>query len=154
MVKTFRCKNCGRQRPGNPRLKDTQQYCNLSDCQRARKAAWIKLKRATDSDYQKARQDDASSWREHKRASRYMRHYRQQHPDYVKSNRIQQRLRNQRRRAPARQKKIVNVDALTNNNGGVYIMTILPAKIVTVDALVVKIQAYHEDGELLPVNNP
>jgi len=153
MVTTFRCKNCGLQKPANPRLKDPQQYCNLSDCQRARKAAWIKLKRATDRDYQQARQDDASSWREHKRASRYMRHYRQQHPDYVTTNRIQQRLRNQQRRADAQPKKIVNVDALTNNNCGTYLMTILPAKIVRVDALLVELQAYHGDSEALAINN-
>jgi hypothetical protein len=153
MAKTFRCKNCDRQRPANPRLKDPQQYCNLIDCQRARKAAWIKLKRAIDSDYQKARQDDASRWRENKRASLYMRQYRQQHPDYVKSNTIKQRLRNQQRRAEARQKKIVKVDASTNNKCGTYIMTILPAKIVKVDALLVELQAYHGDSEALSINS-
>lgn len=153
MVTTFRCKHCGRQKPANPRLKDPQHYCNLSDCQRARKAAWIKLKRATDSDYQQARQDDASSWRDNKRASRYMRQYRQQHPDYVKKNSIKQRLRNQQRRAEARPKKIVNVDALTHDKGGTYIMTILPAKIVNVDALLVELQAYQGNSEALAINN-
>ncbi|UCE08545.1 MAG: hypothetical protein JSW07_11190 [bacterium] len=154
MVKTFKCKNCGRLKPANPRLKGTQHYCNDIDCQRARKAAWIKLKRATDSDYHDAQQDYASEWCENKSASAYMRQYRQEHPDYVKTNKIKQRFRNQRRRAKERQKEIVKVDALTNHKYGTYIMTILPAKIVKVDAFLVELQAYHGDSEALSINNP
>ena len=153
MVKTFRCKHCGRLKPANSRLKGTQQYCNLSDCQRARKAAWIKLKRATDSDYHDAQQYYARQWRQNKPASAYMRQYRQQHRDYVKNNKIKQRLRNQQRRAEARPKKIVKVDALTNDKGGIYIMTILPEKIVKVDALLVELQAYHGDSEALSIHS-
>jgi hypothetical protein len=33
-------------------------------------------------------------------------------------------------------------------------MTIMPEKIVKVDALLVELQAYHGDSEALPINNP
>ena len=49
MQAKFICKNCGKEKQANPRLKSNQRYCNEQACQRARKAEWHKRKMATDS---------------------------------------------------------------------------------------------------------
>lgn len=154
MATTFRCQHCGQQTAVNLRLKAPQQYCRQIDCQRARKAAWIKRKRATDRDYQLAQQDYARDWRKGRPADAYMRQYRQDHPVYVTHNRTRQRLRNQQRRAKVQSPKIVKVDASTHDQCGTYIMTILPEKIVKIDALVVQLQAYDGDNATFSWTHP
>lgn len=67
-MKTFCCKACRGTRLINPR-NPNQQYCNRADCQRARKRAWQRKKRATDPQYRKNQIDCQERWRE-------------QHPEY------------------------------------------------------------------------
>lgn len=67
-MKSFCCNACHRIQPVNPR-NPNQQYCNRADCQRARKRAWQRKKRASDPDYRQNLIDAQKRWREH-------------HPDY------------------------------------------------------------------------
>ena len=62
-MKTFRCKACRRIQPANPRSPN-QQYCGRAECQRARKRAWQREKRATDPDYRQNQIDTQKRWRE------------------------------------------------------------------------------------------
>ncbi len=62
-MKSFCCKACRATRPVNPR-NPNQEYCNRADCQRARKRAWQRKKRATDPDYRENQNDCQKRWRE------------------------------------------------------------------------------------------
>jgi hypothetical protein len=56
---------------------------------------WQRTKRRTDPDYHQEQLEAQSVWREKNRE--YWRKYRGEHPEYVASNREQQRERNRRR---------------------------------------------------------
>lgn len=88
------CSACGRPYDPNPRA-PRQAYCSDVDCQKARKLLWQRAKRRTDADYHQEQLEAQSAWREKNRA--YWRNYRGEHPEYVASNREQQRERNRRR---------------------------------------------------------
>ena len=72
-MKPFCCNACHRTQPVNPRS-PKQEYCNRADCQRARKRAWQRKKRATDPDYRQNQIDAHKRWRE--RYPEYWREYR------------------------------------------------------------------------------
>ncbi len=76
-MKTFKCLDCWCKRVANPRPK-SQEYCGLPDCQRARKRAWQRKKRASDPDYRKNLPDAQKRWRESH--PDYWREYRRNHP--------------------------------------------------------------------------
>ena len=77
-MKPFRCNACHRIQPVNPR-NPKQEYCNRADCQRARKRAWQRKKRATDPDYRQNQIDAHKRWRE--RHPEYWREYRKKIKD-------------------------------------------------------------------------
>lgn len=88
------CSACGaafEPRAQTPR----QAFCTKEACQSARKRLWQRAKRSTDDDYRKNQAAAQELWcRNH---PDYWRKYREEHPDYVASNRQQQRARNARR---------------------------------------------------------
>ena len=153
MPKTIICKNCGKEKPANIRLKGTQEYCGEPDCQRARKAEWQREKLTKDADYSARQKQCVEKWRKNKPAHKYQNQYRQDHPDYVSVNREKQRIRNQKRRDQTSQEKIVKMDALQNQLEKTmdYIMTPYKMdaskKIVKMDTLFVQLQTFHGDKQ-------
>ena len=160
MLKTIICKNCGKRVPANIRLKGTQKYCGKPDCQRARKTAWQRAKKAKDADYRSRQKQCAKNWRKNKPAHKYQDQYRQNHPGYVAKNREQQRIRNQKCRDQAGQQKIVKMDQLQNQPEKTmdYIMTQYKMdaskKIVKMDTLFVQLTAFQGDKQTFLSNSP
>jgi hypothetical protein len=150
MMQLFRCKNCGARKPANPRLKGNQNYCRESKCQRARKADWQRNKLAKDAEYRDQQKENLEQWRKKKPADQYQRHYREQHPEYVRRNREQQRIRNRKHRTTVSEKKIVKMDAFGNpiEKSTTYIMKPYSmdrhGKIVKMDTLIVQLQPFQE----------
>ena len=85
------CVHCGSV--FTPRNKK-QYYCLEAPCQRARKAAWQKLKIKTDPDYQTAQKMSWNKWAQNN--PDYWKNYRQQNPKKVERNRMLQTIRNRR----------------------------------------------------------
>lgn len=159
MQSTFICKNCQRERHANVRLKGEQEYCDAPECQRARKAAWQKEKKAKDPEYRARQIECLKRWRENRPLHQYQREYRESHPDYVDRNREQQKVRNRKRRAQpdsTEDKKIVKVDALSGRPilSGTYALTPWEVdasrKIVKVDALIVELAVLQGDTHPVP----
>ena len=98
-VRSGRCAHCRCQFVLNSRLKD-QRYCGRSECQRARKRLWQRIKIATDADYQ-LNQKAAQKHRQQEHPH-YWRDYRKRHPDYAEGNRRLQKQRDQRRKTLAK----------------------------------------------------
>ena len=96
MRKRKRCQNkdCGVLFDPCPQVPG-QMYCSKKECQQVRKKEWNRKKIATDSDYREARQAAQRKWR--KKNPNYWKEYRDRHPDYVKSNGEQQKIRNRNR---------------------------------------------------------
>ena len=151
MQKIITCTHCGKTVPANPRLKSEQIYCNNKACQNIRKKLWYQQKLATDPGYAKRQKECKKQWRKNKPAHRYQNQYRQTHPEYVEKNRIQQRLRNQKRQksnSKDASKKIVKIDTfeLGRDKTSIYQLKILnhnlPEKIVKIDTLIVQLHKY------------
>jgi hypothetical protein len=90
-----RCRHCHTIFFPNPRIKN-QQYCNRSECQRARKALWQKQKMQRDPDYQENHLEAQKNWL--KDNPGYWKAYRAGHPTYVEVNRLKQQNRDRKRR--------------------------------------------------------
>ncbi len=76
-----------------------QYYCNLPECQRARKAAWQRMRMKTDPDY---KADQRLSWKKWALNNPgYWKTYRHRNPIKVERNRMLQTIRNRRRTKPA-----------------------------------------------------
>jgi len=88
------CGNGGHFFPPNPRIKN-QKYCGKPECQRARKAAWQRRKKAADPDYREGQKLSRQKWAQSH--SDYWRIYRSEHPQKTERNRILQTIRNRRR---------------------------------------------------------
>ena len=97
MSQKIRCANptCRRLFLPNPHVHN-HQYCNREDCQRVRKRRWQRQKMKNDPEYRDNQHDAQQCWIEQNRD--YWRRYRDQHPEYVKRNRLLQRERDRRRR--------------------------------------------------------
>lgn len=160
----FTCLHCGGRFAMNYRLK-AQHYCGSPCCQRARKNAWEKEKRRSDSSYDERRKASRKQWYADYPGDRYQTEYRQCHADYVLSNRKKQGLRTARRVDNALDAKIVKTDALSSGMGiisGFY--HLLPyvgtgsrgvgGKIVKTDAFIVEIRSTNGFGEILREGSP
>lgn len=112
MATTFVCVNCRQVKPANIRLKGKQDYCNASECQRARKATWQKEKMAHDPDYHSQQFEYVCRWRKKRPSHQYQKQYRQDHPEYVKKNRELQIGRNRKRSVLISLQRIVKMDTL------------------------------------------
>jgi hypothetical protein len=90
MSQKIRCANptCRRLFLPNPHVHN-HQYCNRKDCQRVRKRRWQRQKMKNDPEYRDNQRDAQQCWMEQNRD--YWRRYRDQHPEYVKRNRLLQR---------------------------------------------------------------
>jgi len=89
------CRGCGQ--PFQPRPQTpTQTYCSQPACQRARKRAWQRSKRATDPDYRANDRAAQRAWAQSH--PQYWRDWRERHADSVARNRRAQDTRNARRR--------------------------------------------------------
>lgn len=145
---TITCKNCGKEKPANPRLKGNQKYCGDPLCQRARKREWHRNKMATDPEYRASQRESLKKWRKNRPADQYQRQYRESHPDYVSKNREQQRQRNKKR---SREEKIVKMDALTSDKLGHYCI-ITPVEI-DASTMIVKMDPFLAQLIVLPENS-
>jgi hypothetical protein len=84
MLPRRRCPFCRRWYHPNPRLKRRQQTCGRVECRRQQRQKSNRQWRAKNPDYFRG----VYSHQKEKYGTRadYMRHYRQQHPDYVRRN--------------------------------------------------------------------
>lgn len=131
MLSQIRCTHCGCLVPANTRCKN-QEYCGKKECQRARKRKWQKQKMETDDDYRENQRDCQRQWRE--KHPDYWREYRKNNQRYRERNKIQQKVRDQKRRLC-----LAKMDALTletNTLSGRYYIVPLLGKM---DALEVDI---------------
>jgi hypothetical protein len=72
-----------------------QYYCHRPKCQRARKAAWQRIKIKTDPDYRAAKKLSQQKWVANHPG--YWKTYRNRNPEKVERNRMLQTIRNRRR---------------------------------------------------------
>jgi hypothetical protein len=102
MPGTFTCHHCGMIFPCNSRIKK-QKYCSAVSCQNARRNITTKKKLHSSSESRRLRDARNKRWRVNHPAHRYQDQYRKRHPEYVLSNREQQKMRNKKRqkRAPS-----------------------------------------------------
>ena len=117
-MKPFRCKACHRIRPVNPK-NPKQEYCNRADCQRARKRAWQRKKRAIDPDYRQNQIDCQKRWRE-------------RHPDYWRSYR-----KKTIRSPPLSDRSVAKMDGLGTKNTivpGTYLLAPIDGQNIKMDA--------------------
>lgn len=137
MNKSKRCTHCKHMFRPNPRVKN-QRYCGRKECQRARKTLWQKQKLASDPDYQANQRDSQRNWS--KNHPGYWRNYRSRNPEYVKANRMLQKIRNTKR-SPKRM--IAKMDAskpdLSIKAGTYFIVAPPPPGIAKMDALYQKV---------------
>jgi len=94
----------------NPRNR-LQSYCSKPKCQRARKAAWQRIKLKTNPDYRTAKKLCQQKWTANN--PDYWQNYRADHPEKAERNRMLQTLRNRRRSkaAASEQVPIAKLDA-------------------------------------------
>ena len=88
------CTHCEKFFAGSPRHKN-QMYCNKSECQKARRAAWQRKKLRTDPDYRLNQKQCHKNWV--KAHPDYWKEYRRKNPKKAERNRMLQNLRNRRR---------------------------------------------------------
>lgn len=158
MANTFVCINCHQLKHVNIRLKGNQDYCNASECQRARKAAWQQDKLSHDPKYHAHQLEYMRHWRKKRPSHQYQQQYRQDHPEYVKKNRELQIIRNQKRSVLLSFQKIVKMDTFNLSQiekSNTYVMKPFKVddsgKIVKMDALLAQITNLHSDiHESLP----
>lgn len=120
------------------------RYCSNADCQRYRKNQWQKRKVATDAAYKGNKADAQRRWQQSHPG--FWRRYRKNHPLYVENNRVQQRLRNQRRGCPTvdsslqPQPLIAKMDATPPLKSGTYrLVPLFPTLIAKMDTVVVEL---------------
>ena len=155
MLKTFRCMNCGLEKPANYRLK-AQRYCGDLPCQRARRREYQRNRLARDARYRQNQMACRKGWREKQALAQYQSSYRDSHPEYVERNRQQQRWRNWKR-AARRQlclaDKIVKMNACTRVKSGVYLLIpcAIPAspKIVKMNSFMAELFVLQEDSTIV-----
>ena len=141
MPGTFSCRHCGKILPRNPCSKK-QKFCFSHSCQNARKRLHDKKVLAT-ARGKLNQQRRNKRWRDQAPAHAYQDQYRKDHPEYVKRNRDQQRLRNNRSQKDS-VPIIVKTDAflLQPSTDGAYMaFKVKMQKIVKTDTLMLQIQS-------------
>ncbi|MCK9404758.1 MAG: hypothetical protein M0Q26_15295 [Chitinophagaceae bacterium] len=111
MKSTITCLHCGEKVPQNPRI-NNQKYCPGKECQQSRMRAWKREQYHKNKKYQENIQARGKVWRKFYPANDYQRDFRNTHPEYVKRNREQQRIRNKKRQKE-QSSMIVKTDALS-----------------------------------------
>lgn len=97
MPSTFKCLQCGKTLPKNPRLKKIQKYCSAKRCQQVRRSARKKERYHSDLAYREKHLEAQKGWRKKRPAHVYQKQYRKNHPGYVARNRELQKSRNKKR---------------------------------------------------------
>lgn len=92
-----RCINCHRRYPFRAQNPD-QKYCGRRVCQNKRRQRWRREKIKRDTEYRCNQSDAQMRWSE--KNPHYWREYRDNHPEYVERNRVQQVHRDSVRRQP------------------------------------------------------
>lgn len=115
MVKIL-CNHCEKFFLGSPRHKN-QMHCNKAGCQKARRAAWQRNKKRTDSDYRLNQKQCNKNWA--KANPDYWKKYRKKNPKKAERNRILQTIRNRRSKENSLNRKmdmtsIAKMDPLTS----------------------------------------
>lgn len=160
MTMTFLCKNCGKEKPVNTRLKGDQEYCGDDDCQRARKREWQKNKMRTDTQYKDRQTQCLKKWRKKRSLDKYQHDYREKHPEYVLRNRELQWERNKKRDKRKKFVKIVKMDALEKQSEklNTYVMNSYKIdsdeKIVKMDTLFVQLVDIQNDIDIISCLKP
>jgi len=137
-----KCQNCHLPFPRRKHLAN-QRFCHRKACQNARKNQWRKNKLALDKDYKDNQRDAQRRWLNNNPG--YWRCYRDDHPQYVATNRDKQRERNLRRKPPSQRPltMIAKSDAsceINNMISGYYMICPVTAEgIAKSDASFVKI---------------
>jgi hypothetical protein len=147
------------EKEANYRIKE-QQYCNKEACQRARKRNYHKQKMVTDEKYRREHLQSIQDWRTYRPLAQYQRTYRDNHPDYVRKNREQQRRRNQKRHpieVTSSPPVIVKGDACNSIKSGTYLLT--PCARVNASEVIVKVDSFMVElsvfqGEIAPHLQP
>jgi len=108
MVESIFCVHCLELFPPRNRK---QSYCTRPVCQRARKAAWERIKIKTDPDYRAQKRLSQKKWAQNHPG--YWKKYRSDNPKKTERNRILQIIRNRRRarRKLCLENKIAKSDA-------------------------------------------
>ncbi len=140
------CIQC--QSPFRPHIKvPNQKVCIKKKCQKARRLLWQKQKLQKDDDYKKNQTMAQKAWI--KKNPDYWRNYRENHPDYVKRNRILQRKRNFKTRHGVKHLEnktpmIAKMDELIEKSSlisGYYMLyPIAGRRIAKMDEMLVKIE--------------
>lgn len=101
-----------------PRNK-SQNYCSYHACQRARRAAWQRHKKRTDTEYRESQRISDKKWR--KSNPGYWKQYRKDNPEKASRNKALQRIRNRGNRVPASPpiKMIAKMDARKSAVNGI-----------------------------------
>jgi hypothetical protein len=86
------CVHCAQRFTPRNRL---QSYCSRPECQRARKAAWQRIKLKSDPDLKTAKKLSQQKWAANNPG--YWKNYRKRHPQKAERNRMLQTLRNRKR---------------------------------------------------------
>ena len=86
------CVHCAEEFTPRNRL---QSHCSKPECQRARKAAWQRIKLRADPDFRAAKKLSQRKWAANNPG--YWKNYRADHPEKAERNRMLQSLRNRKR---------------------------------------------------------
>lgn len=150
---TFRCQNCGREKPRNYRLTE-QKYCADVECQQARRREYQKNRLQADALYRHQQVDCRRAWHIKRSLAGYQRAYRASHPDYVRNNRQQQRWRNPQRRSTAQTeppRMIVKMNSCSSIESGIYLLTPCQVNhpsevIVKMNSCMVELSVFQQDA--------
>lgn len=122
MSQKIRCANpkCRSLIVPDPRVKG-QRYCSKKECWRFRKRQWQRQKIKDDPEYRDNQRDAQQCWMEQNRD--YWGRYRDQHPGYVKRNRLLQRERDRSRRLAHLAKMDASRDIYPIKPGSYYLIS-------------------------------
>lgn len=105
-----------------------QKVCSQHSCQYQRRQQSRKAQLGRDDQYRLGCQESREQWRK-EHGARYMRQYRQQHPEYRERNRLQQQERDRRRQLSHLVKNNTALDLKTASHQ-VFLIAPQPANLV------------------------
>ena len=115
-----------------------QRYCSKSECQRERRRLWQRDTRRKDPTYRQNQAEAKEAWSQ--RNPDYWREYRRTHPKYKERNRVQQRIRNSKRKAGAIAKMDVSMPDSPVPSGTYQLIPLTLTGIAKMDVWTVEIR--------------
>ena len=140
------CKFCFLPFPPNA---PNQKYCDRLKCRKERRRIWQKNKRATDKDYRENQAYAFKAWAEVH--PDYWSNYRDDHPEYTKKNRENQKRRNEKRKILKKlpdfvKAEIAKMEKSNKKNtliSGYYVLIPLSdKKIAKIEKMIIKIDIF------------